>query len=166
MLYQDSVKAGATYLFEAPAEQLTVDDSGKVTGAVLNTKDGYKKVTASKGTVLATGDIGGSEEMCDYYCPIANTIPNIYTPTGANTGDGHKMALWAGAAMQEGPFPTALHPQRWADPSSNQLEGPFLYVNEKGKRFFNEVHGCRRARCRSCRTPPTTALTAFSTPAG
>lgn len=138
VLYQDSVKAGATYLFEAPAEQLTVDDSGKVTGAVLNTKDGYKKVTASKGTVLATGDIGGSEEMCDYYCPIANTIPNIYTPTGANTGDGHKMALWAGAAMQEGPFPTALHPQRWADPSSNQLEGPFLYVNEKGKRFFNE----------------------------
>lgn len=138
VLYLDSVEAGATYLFESPAEQLVKDDSGAVVGAVLNTDEGYKKVLASKGTVLATGDIGGSEEMCDYYCPIANTIPNIYTPMGANTGDGHKMALWAGAQMQETPFPTALHPQRWADPSSNQLEGPFLYVNEQGDRFFNE----------------------------
>ena len=138
VLYLDSVAAGATYLFEAPAEQLVVNESGAVEGAILNTGEGYKKVLASKGTVLATGDIGGSQEMCDYYCPVANTIPNIYTPQGANSGDGHKMALWAGAEMQEGPFPTALHPQRWADPSSNQLEGPFLYVTEQGKRFFNE----------------------------
>lgn len=138
VLYLDSVKAGVTYLFEAPAEQLLKNDAGAVIGALLKTDDGYKKVLASKGTVLATGDIGGSEEMCSYYCPTANTIPNIYTPMGANTGDGHKMALWAGAEMQEHPFPTALHPQRWADPSSNQLEGPFLYVNEQGKRFFNE----------------------------
>lgn len=138
LLYIDSVKAGAEYLFESPVEQLVVDDSGAVTGAILNTADGYKKVVASAGVVLATGDIGGDEEMCDCYCPDANTIPNIYTPIGANTGDGHKMALWAGAEMQEAPFPLALHPQRWADASSNQLQGAFLFVNDKGERFFNE----------------------------
>lgn len=138
VLYLDSVQAGAEYLFESPVEQLVKDEGGAVIGAVLNTDSGYKKVLASKGTILATGDIGGNEEMCEYYCPIANTIPNIYTPVDANTGDGHKMALWVGAELQEAPFPTALHPQRWADPSSNQLEGPFLYVDEKGERFFNE----------------------------
>lgn len=138
LMYIDSQKAGAEYLFEAPAEQLIVDDSGAVTGAILTTDDGYKKVVASKGVVLATGDIGGSEELCAYYCPIANTIPNIYQPIGANTGDGHKMALWAGGSMQDGPFPPMLHPQRYSDPFSNQLQGPFLYVDEKGKRFFNE----------------------------
>lgn len=138
LMYLDSQKAGAAYLFDAPAEQLTVDGDGAVSGAVLKTKDGYKKVVASKGVVLATGDIGGSKELCAAYCPIANKIPNIYQPTGANTGDGHKMALWVGAAMQEVPFPPMLHPQRFSDPLSNQLQGPFLYVDEKGKRFFNE----------------------------
>lgn len=137
LMYIESQAAGAEYLFDAPAEQLVVEN-GAVTGAILNTKEGYKKVTASKGVVLATGDIGGSEELCAYYCPIANAIPNIYQPIGANTGDGHKMALWAGAAMQDAPFPPMLHPQRYSDPFSNQLQGPFLYVDEQGKRFFNE----------------------------
>lgn len=138
LLYIDGQKAGVEYLFDAPAEQLITDDSGAVTGAIFKVADGYKKIVASKGVVLATGDIGGSEELCGYYCPIANTIPNIYTPIGANTGDGHKMALWAGAKIQDAPFPPMLHPQRWSDPFSNQLQGPFLYVDEKGKRFFNE----------------------------
>ena len=67
------------------------------------------------------------------------TVPSVYTPVGANTGDGHKMIIWAGGQMQDrARSPPMLHPQRWADPSSNQLEGPFLYVNEKGERFFNE----------------------------
>lgn len=129
--------AGIDFMFESPAEQL-VKEGDKVIGAVLKTADGYKKVVASKGVVLATGDIAGDEEMLDYYCPVAKKAQAIYTPVGANTGDGHKMALWAGGAMQEAPFPPMLHPQRYADKSSNELEGPFLYVNPQGERFFNE----------------------------
>ncbi len=138
VLHLEAIEAGAEFRFNTQAVQLVQDATGKVTGAIVEDKDGYSQIDASTGVVIATGDIGGSQEMCDYYCPIANTIPSVYTPEGANTGDGHKMILWAGGVMQESPFPLMLHPQRWADPTSNELEGPFLYVNEKGERFFNE----------------------------
>ena len=129
--------AGAQFLFDTKAEYLTQADDGTVTGAIVSDEAGYKKIAAAK-TIVATGDIGGDEELMRYYCPEGLTIPSVYTPVGANTGDGHKMILWAGGTMGRAPFATALHPQRWADASSNQLEGPFLYVNEKGERFFNE----------------------------
>ena len=134
----EAIENGAEFRFNTKAEYLLQDESGAVTGAVVSDADGYKKIVASKGVVIATGDIAGDEEMCSYYCPEALTVPSVYTPVGANTGDGHKMILWAGGTMQSAPFPPMLHPQRWADPGSNQLEGPFLYVNEKGERFFNE----------------------------
>ncbi|MEG2006907.1 MAG: FAD-binding protein [Raoultibacter sp.] len=138
LMYLEGKKAGVEYLFNTGAEQLITNEAGAVVGAIVKVGKEYKKILASKGIVLATGDIGGSKELCEYYCPVANTIPNIYMPAGANSGDGHKMALWAGAEMQEAPFPPMLHPQRYSDPFSNQLQGPFLYVDEKGKRFFNE----------------------------
>ncbi len=134
----EAIENGAEFRFDTKAEYLLQDESGAVTGAVVSDADGYKRILASKGVVVATGDIAGDEEMCKYYCPEALTVPSVYTPVGANTGDGHKMILWAGGTMGRAPFATALHPQRWADASSNQLEGPFLYVNEKGERFFNE----------------------------
>lgn len=138
VLHLEALEAGAQFMFETDAIYLVKDSSGRVTGAIVQDADGYKQINSSTGVVVATGDIGGNPEMCDYYCPIANTVPSVYTPVGANTGDGHKMILWAGGSMQEAPFPLMLHPQRWADPTSNELEGPFLYVNEKGERFFNE----------------------------
>jgi succinate dehydrogenase/fumarate reductase flavoprotein subunit len=137
-LHLEAIANGAEFLFDSPVVQLVQDEDGCVTGAIVETEEGYKQINSAKGVVLATGDIGGSEELCEYYCPVALTVPSVYTPVGGNTGDGHKMILWAGGTMQEAPFPTALHPQRWADRYSNQLEGPFLYVNEKGERFFNE----------------------------
>lgn len=130
--------AGVQFLFNSPAEQLVQESDGSISGAYLKTSKGYTKVMASKGVVLATGDIAADKEMMDYYCPVAEKAQPIYTPVGANTGDGHKMALWVGGAMQDAPFPPMLHPQRYADKSSNELEGPFLYVNKQGKRFFNE----------------------------
>lgn len=137
LLYHIACDAGIEFIFESPACQL-IKEGDRVVGAILETADGYKKVLASKGVVIATGDIAADEEMVDYYCPIVKKAEPIYTPVGVNTGDGHKMALWAGAAMQDGPFPPMLHPQRYCDKSSNQLQGPFLFVNQQGKRFFNE----------------------------
>ncbi len=134
LLYNASVKAGAEYVFNAPAQQL-IKDGNKVVGAVVKTADGYVRYNASKGVVLATGDIAGDAEMLGYYAPIAlKAVESQYTPAGVNTGDGHKMGMWAGAMMQEGPLPTMIHPQAYA-----WFHGPFLFVNNDGKRFFNEA---------------------------
>lgn len=134
LLYNDSVKAGVNYVFNAPAQQL-VKEGNKVVGAIVKTADGYVRYNASKGVVIATGDIAADPEMVHYYAPIAEkAVESQYTPKGVNTGDGHKMGLWAGVAMQEGPFPTMIHPQAYA-----WFHGPFMFVNKDGKRFFNEA---------------------------
>ncbi|HMA95503.1 MAG TPA: FAD-binding protein, partial [Polyangiaceae bacterium] len=79
-------------------------------------------------------DIAGDQEMLDYYCPIANkALGKLYTPIGANTGDGHKMGLWVGGQMQTGPLPPMIHPQVNA-----YFHAAFLFLNTKGRRFMNE----------------------------
>lgn len=137
LLYKSSVDQGAEYMFEAPAVQLVQsEEGGRVEGAIVSTDDGYKKILASKGTVLATGDIGGDPEMMSYYCEsrMQRVVRNDYAPVGVNTGDGHKMGMWAGGVMQDGPLPTALHPQAYS-----MFHGPFMFVNKNGRRFFNEA---------------------------
>lgn len=135
LCYNDAVKAGAEFVFDAPAEQL-VSENGKVTGAICKTKDGYVKFNASKGVVLCTGDIGGNREMCEAYAPICVEYGfdrSQYTPVGVNTGDGHKMGMWAGAQLQDLPLPTMMHPQAFC-----WFHGPFLFVNDEGERFMCE----------------------------
>lgn len=136
LCYNDAVKDGATFVFNSPAEQLIKDASGKVTGCICKTDEGYVQYNASKGVVLATGDIGGNLEMCKAYAPICAEYGqprSQYTPQGVNTGDGHKMGMWVGAALQDLPFPTMMHPQAFC-----WFHGPFLFVNDNGERFMCE----------------------------
>lgn len=135
VLYNDAVKAGAEFVFNSPAQQL-VKDGDKVVGCICETDEGYVQYNASKGVVLCTGDIGGDIEMCKAYAPICveyGQPRSQYTPVGANTGDGHKMGMWAGAQLQDLPLPTMMHPQAFC-----WFHGPFLFVNDNGERFMCE----------------------------
>lgn len=136
LLYADTLELGVEYLFSHPAAQLVMEN-GAVTGAIVESADGYKKILASKGVILATGDIHGDSEMMDYYTEkiLKNVERSDYAPVGANTGDGHKMGIWAGGRMQDGPLPAALHPQ-----AGSMFHGPFMFVNKEGRRFFNEAN--------------------------
>lgn len=136
LCYKDAVAAGAEFVFNSPAVQLVQDDSGKVTGCICETADGYVQYNASKGVVLCTGDIGGDAEMVQAYAPIAAEYGqprSQYTPMGVNTGDGHKMGMWVGAQLQDLPLPTMMHPQAFC-----WFHGPFLFVNDNGERFMCE----------------------------
>lgn len=136
LCYLDAVKDGAEFVFDSPAVQLVKDDSGKVCGCICETSEGYVQYNAAKGVVLATGDIGGSPEMCEAYAPICAEYGqprSQYTPAGVNTGDGHKMGMWVGAQLQDLPFPTMMHPQAFC-----WFHGPFLFVNDNGERFMCE----------------------------
>ena len=135
LCYLDAVDNGAEFVFNSPAVQL-VKDGDRVTGCICETEDGYVQYNASKGVVLATGDIGGNLEMCKAYAPICVEYGfdrTQYTPLGVNTGDGHKMGMWAGAALQDLPLPTMMHPQAFC-----WFHGPFLFVNDNGERFMCE----------------------------
>ncbi|MBC5585098.1 FAD-dependent oxidoreductase [Eggerthella guodeyinii] len=131
----EALKNGAQFVYEMPAVQLVQDDSGKVTGAVCENKDGeYVQYNASKGVVLATGDVSYNDEYLEEFAPIAFKVMTRLCSDQGNVGDGHNMAAWAGGAFQAAPWPTMMHPQAAA-----AFHGPFLFVNPAGKRFMNEA---------------------------
>lgn len=132
-MYTESVKLGAKYLFSSPALELT-ENNGRITGVIAAHDGGYIEVSAKRGVVLATGDIGGNEDMCDDLSPLANKCKmKIYTPKGANTGDGHRLGYWAGGEFEDAPFATMLHPQAY-----HFRNYCFLFVKPDGTRFMNE----------------------------
>ena len=126
--------AGNKIIRNMRVEQLEKKD-GCVVAFFAKGEDGkYRRYKGNKAVVLATGDIGGDPEMLDKYCPIGLTPKrNGYTPFGLNTGDGHKMALWAGAAFEDASWALSLHLMSYA-----LYTFFFLHVNRLGKRFMNE----------------------------
>jgi fumarate reductase flavoprotein subunit len=124
---------GADFRYRMPAARLVREGKGPVTGVIAGTAGNYTRFIARKGVVLATGDYGSNQEMLRYFCPIAAYADlNVYTPLGANVGDGHKMGLWAGAAMQKGTHAPMIHTLGGAWPYF------FLHVNKHGLRYQNE----------------------------
>ncbi len=141
MLLSNGRALGVEYRFESPAIRLVRKGKGRVTGVIARDAQGnYIRFNAGKGVVLCTGDYGNDRQMVREYCwPIVASLKCAYT-TDLNTGDGHKMGLWVGAAMDEPPHCPMLFD--WAVWSQSGLfnlaRQPWLYVNTNGERFMNE----------------------------
>jgi succinate dehydrogenase/fumarate reductase flavoprotein subunit len=127
-------KNGGQIIRNTRAEQLE-ERSGRITGFIARGEDGvYRRFQGRKAVILATGDIGGDPEMLAKYCPLGlKPKKNGYFPAGLNTGDGHKMAFWKGAAMEDASWALSLHLISYA-----MYSFFFLHVNRKGRRFMNE----------------------------
>ncbi len=137
---RDKAKAaGAELIFSTFADQLITDDSGAVIGAYVKDKDGktFTKINA-KAVCLCTGDMGGNPEMRHYYAPHADEFTSFYGSLDANgevanTGDGHRMGMWAGGHMELGPYAPMTHHMGGA-----LGVDAFLQLNMEGNRFMNE----------------------------
>jgi hypothetical protein len=136
--YTKSVEHGAEYLFETTGKELILQDDGVVVGVYAQKKDGsYIKALANKAVVLATGDYGNNEKMVkvlnpEFYEALNNGLTNIPT----STGEGHKMAVWAGARME--PAPHAHMSHSFAGGFGGIGSTAALHLNLHGKRFMNE----------------------------
>lgn len=138
---------GAEVLYSTPARQLVQNEAGDVTGVIAQREDGsYLQLNAAKGVVMCTGDFGGDPVMCEeFLSPMVAAgmrRNNIYTSMMSadeqpaepiDTGDGHRMCVWAGGAMEECPNVTMGWPSNPA-----QALFPFFMVNSSGKRYINE----------------------------
>jgi len=133
ILEKNAKSRGVDFRYRMPGVRLICEGKGPVTGVIGGAAGNYTRFIARKGVVMATGDYGSNKEMLRYYCPIALRADlNVYTPIGANVGDGHKMGLWAGAAMQKGTHAPMIHTIGGAWPYF------FLHVNKLGLRYQNE----------------------------
>ena len=129
--------------FNTPAVKLVHAD-GKVTGVIAKDESGkYIQFNASKGVILATGDYMNNEAMVKRWCP---DVDGYDKKQYQKTGDGHIMAIDAGAKMENLGHTKMMHDFD----SGLMYEEPFLYVNMEGKRFCNEgnVTGASTATAR------------------
>ena len=143
ILYNAAIANGAEYIFNTHAEQLVGDAQSGVTGVIAKDNNNkYIQYNASKGVILATGDVSGNQEMIDAFAPICNRADgNVYTPVGGNTGDALLMTSWIGGAISKSPVSPMVH-QFTLDSISFNLTAfimCWLAVDENGMRYGAEL---------------------------
>ena len=126
---------GVDIFYSTAAKQLVGDASG-VTGVIAQGDDGNVQFNAAKGVILATGDYQNDDDMVNYYLP---DLKNLGRKQTNKTGDGHKMAVWAGGEMEPIGHTKMLHDFD-AGPGS-MCDMPFLAVKMDGTRFCDETCG-------------------------
>ncbi len=128
--------------FETPAQRLLRVGSGRVVGVIAKSYGGkVYKALARRGVVLATGDYSGNLDMLFHYSPWlrGKGVMGIGLDKNgmvANTGDGHRMAMWIGAKMEDGPHAAISHSKGGAIGMAQ-----YLQLNLNGERFMNEDCG-------------------------
>lgn len=157
--------AMATGLAEAyfctPVRRL-IRENGRVTGVVAESDDGEVILArAARGVILATGGYTGDEAMMNYYAPYARNNMRIYGSRDshgrqADTGDGHRMGVWAGGVLEDPPHAIVSHNMGGALGIS-----PFLQLDIYGRRFMNEDVGGMQVEYRVERLPEQTAWQFF-----
>ena len=120
--------------FSTPAVRLLTDGE-RVTGVIGKTADGkYIRFNTSKAVILATGDYTNNPAMVKRWCP---DIAGFDKKQRGKTGDGHILAMSAGAVMENTGHTKMMHDFD----SALMFEEPFLYLNMEGERFTNEYTG-------------------------
>jgi len=136
--------------YETPAVQLIREGEGRVSGCIAKSGDGYIRIKASKGVLLATGGYDANPEMMKAWVrPEDYESSSWWNPGWGTTGDGHMMGLKVGASMDSLPQPVMNF--------SNATPGTFvekrvyfpgamnlsIIVNSDCQRFVNE-NGARQ----------------------
>lgn len=138
--------------------KLVQDESGKVTGAIFETSDGYVQIDSEKGVLLTTGGYVSNAEMLKACNPMVDRCVTLQYGSPNNVGDGIKAGIWAGA--QKDPIGAPMIFDRGAvfpgenagivsepgepatfigyDKQFNLGSQPLMKVARDGKRFCNE----------------------------
>ena len=128
-------KAGVDIRYLTDAQQL-LKDGERVSGVVAKTADGYVQFNGKNAVVLATGDFGMDKDMLEKFIPWAAHQTEF---GGIWDGSGHKMAYWAGAAIDKNETPTPMiFCFQWRSITRQVRAFQGLMVNAEGRRYTNE----------------------------
>jgi fumarate reductase flavoprotein subunit len=124
-----------TVRFSTPVLSLRQEASGAVTGVTTANAN-----FAAHKVILASGGFGASTELLSKYIPKAVDIP--FPGHHGSTGDGIKMAVAVGAALENmaafQPYPAYVGPGKRAVSPEVALSGGIM-VDNGGKRFVDET---------------------------
>lgn len=133
---------GIAVYYNTPAVQIVRENNGPVTGLIAGRPGSYTLYKANA-VVICSGDYSSDQEMMARYNPFALQVDaQVYFPQVSNVGQGHKMAMWVGGAMQKvEPHAAVIHLEAGA------MSYFFLHVNAEGKRFKNEDVNIQSKSC-------------------
>ena len=153
-LYEE---AGGEVMYKTTAVELVQDESGKVTGVIVEQDGAYLQLNTSKAVMLATGGFGGNKDMMDEMGVLSHKFCSCHIGAENSHGDGIRLAVWAGADRDYACEGTCnifdrgcitgddengdigldgqggANPKLWWPGSQ-----PFLRLNALGKRYCNE----------------------------
>jgi len=126
-----------------PAKKLIMHDGAVVGVQALDSKGNTMNV-GCKAVIIATGGYGNSREMLRKHWWFNRMADHTFFYVDLeNTGDGHNLALEAGADSEQAALMMALCPRNKSYDSHVSGAGcqPGLWVNKNGTRFTNEEVG-------------------------
>ncbi|MBH9984996.1 FAD-dependent oxidoreductase [Lactobacillus sp. M0390] len=146
-------KLGVDFKFNTKLEHLITDSTNKIIGLeVKNTKTNkISTIMTSKGVILCTGGYGANEALLQKWNPTV-LKKCCYTQSPRDDGSGIIAAMEVGAVKDDesasiifdrGAIPVGTNTKDtylkdWRNHQYNIGSFPFLKVNLKGERFFNE----------------------------
>lgn len=135
--------SGAGLWLESPMREITRDDSGRITGIVIERNQVRCRINARRGVVLTAGGFERNPEMREEFLP-APTDARWSSGNPGNLGDAVRLGMELGAA-------TDLLDDAWWGPSFLFADGTShfalwertlphsIIVNRQGRRYFNEA---------------------------
>jgi len=133
---------GVKIMYETPATELIIE-KGVIKGVIAQDSRGNKVIVNAKAVVLATGGFSENNEIIAKYTRYepGSVFPTV--PLG-KTGEGFKMALQAGAVLDDAGMLLMMHPGSYGpgfkpfgdlDTMTTQ---PLLWVNKYGERIIDD----------------------------
>ena len=144
MLLLACLGEGMTIETSSPAVDLLVED-GRVAGVEIAAPDGPRQVRAERGVILATG---GFEWNPEYRAAFLRGEVHRPASIPTNTGDGLRMAMKAGAALQNmreawwipiADLPAGVNGMDLEMVNADRTRRRSIMVNGRGRRFTNEA---------------------------
>ena len=135
---------GGKIVYEAKAKQLILDNKGRVTGVKVATPEGIVDYMANAVVIAAGGYCANKYMLEQLVHPDADAMLTRGAKTA--TGDGHMMALEAGAALQNmaGLATVSVVAVDPREPSGGNPEKALRHciaINRDGKRYVDELKG-------------------------
>ena len=155
VLQKNVEERGIEVRLSSPAKSLITNADREVTGVVVDSPGGERRIGTRKGVILACGGFEANVEMQKQFWQI---MPVTSAANGGNTGDGIRMAQALGAQLwhmwhfhgsygflhpDKDRFPYGIRVKRFPDWIPGQevravVQAPWIMVDRYGKRFMNE----------------------------
>jgi tricarballylate dehydrogenase len=135
---------GGKIVYQAKAKQLIMDNHGRVTGVKVATPNGIVDYNANAVVIAAGGYCANKYMLEQLVHPEADAM--LVRGAKTATGDGHMMALEAGAALQNMAglatvSVVAVDPREPSGANPEKALRHCIAINRDGKRYVDESKG-------------------------